>query len=121
MALIASLFATMLLACLGMSLVLLGSAGTALAARDRHSAAADHSAEAALRLAISELRARADWTGAVGPGWTVDVCAEPGRFVDGTLFARAPWSGTLIDLHTETRQVQTAADAAAPAGVAAPV
>jgi hypothetical protein len=118
-ALVASLFATMLLACLGMSLVLLGSAGTALAARDRHASAAAQAAEAALRLAVSELRERADWTGVIGPG-VADVCAEPGRFVDLTLFPRAPWDGSLLDLHIETGRAQAAADAEAPAGTSAP-
>jgi hypothetical protein len=51
----------------------------------------------------------------------VDVCAAPGGFVDASLFPRAPWDGSLIDLHLLTTTLQAAGDAAAPAGSAGPV
>jgi len=120
-ALIAALFATMFLSCLGVSLVLLGSAGTALVAHDRQAAAAARAADAGIRLAISELRERPDWSGAVAAGTPADTSEVPGRFLDTTFFPRAPWDGSLLDLHALTQQLQTASDAAAPAGAAGPV
>jgi hypothetical protein len=118
-ALITSLFATALLACLGMSLVLLGSAEATLAGHDVQAQAAGHAAHAALALASSELRALPSWTGVVLPG-APDICATPGRFVDDSL-PRAPWDGSAIDLHALTLKRQADSDAAAPPGVAPPV
>jgi hypothetical protein len=118
-ALIAALFATTLLACLGMSLVLLGSTETTLAARDLRAQAAAHAAQAALVLAASELRARVSWSGVVAAGEPPDICAEPGRFVDGSLTPVAP-DGSRLDLHVLTVSRQAASDAEAPPG-AAPV
>jgi hypothetical protein len=120
MALLASLFATALLACLGMSLVLLGSAETTLAAHDAQAQAAGHAAQAALSLAASELRALPSWTGVVAAG-TPDVCATPGRFLDATLQPSAPWDGSAIDLHALTVKRQADSDAAAPPGPSPPV
>jgi hypothetical protein len=120
MALITSLFATVLLACLGLSLVLLGSAEAILAGHDVQSQAAGHAAHAALSLASSELRALPSWTGVVSPG-APDICATPGRFVDGSLLPRAPWDGSSIDLHTMTLKRQADSDAVAPPGVTPPV
>jgi hypothetical protein len=121
MALLAAVIAAFLLTGLGVSLVLLGSAGTALAAHDRRAVDAEYGADAALRLAISELRERTDWSGVGLAGAAADVCAAPGRLVDTTLFPAAPWDGSLIDLHTLTEQLQAAAAATAPPNVAAPV
>lgn len=120
MALLASLIATLLLTGLGASLVLLASAGTALTLHDRMVAGADRAADAAVRLAISELRARPDWAAVAAPGTTADVCAEPGRFVDATAFPRSPWDGSVLDLHALTGQAQAAAIAAAAPGVSPP-
>lgn len=122
MALVAALFATMLLTCLGMSLVLLGSAATALTAHDRQATDAVYAAEAAIGLATSEIRERADWSGVITAAATpADICALPGRFTDASFFPRAAWDGSLLDLHALTAQLQASEDAAAPAGVAPPV
>jgi hypothetical protein len=110
----------MLLTCLGMSLVLLGAAGTTLAAHDWQATSAAHAAHAALTLATAELRARSDWSGAMLDGATADVCAAPGPFADGSLSPPAPWDGSSIDLRRLTQQRQAASDAAAPPGVPGP-
>src|SRR4051794_22948317 len=120
MALIASLFATALLACLGMSLVLLGSAETTLAGHDVQAQAAAHAAQAAISLAASELRALSSWTGVVAAG-APDVCATPGRFVDTSLLPRAPWDASALDLHALTLKRQADGDAAAPPGPPPPL
>lgn len=119
MALIASLFATALLLCLGTALVLLGSAETTLAAHDVQAQAAGHAAQAVLSLAASELRGRPSWTGVVLGG--ADMCASPGTFVDVSLQPPAPWDGSPIDLHALTARRQADSDAVAPPGVAPPV
>ena len=116
MALLASLFATTMLACLGLSLVLLGSAETTLAAHDVRARTAAHAAEAVLSLAASELRARASWTAVLADGGP-DLCAEPGRFVDGSLTPPSPWDGSTLDLHALTVERQAAGDAQAPPGL----
>lgn len=116
MAIVASLFATALLACLGMSLVLLGSAETMLAGHDVQAQAAGHAAQAAVSLAASELRARTSWVGVVSAGMP-DVCAVAGRFVDTSLQPRAPWNGSPLDLHALTRKRQADSDSAAPPGL----
>src|SRR5262245_2516343 len=106
-----------MLACLGLSLVLLGSAETTLAAHDVRARTAAHAAEAALSLAASELRERASWSGALADG-APDLCAEPGRFVDGALAPAAPWDGSPLDLHALTAERQAESDAQAPPGLA---
>jgi hypothetical protein len=121
MALLASIIATLLLTALGMALVLVASAGSALTLNDRLASATDRAAEAALRLAASEMRERVDWRTSVEPGLVADVCGEPGRFVDASLFPRQPWDGVTLDLHLATQQLQDAATSAAPAGTSAPV
>jgi len=121
MAILCSLFATALLTCLGMSLVLLGAAGTALSAHDWQATAGAYEAHAAAMLAASEVRARTDWSGLRAGGAAPDVCAEPGQFVDASFFPRAPWDGSLIDLHALSAARQADSDAAAPAGSAGPV
>src|SRR4051812_2373650 len=117
---VVSLFATMMLTCLGLTLALLGSAEMTLAGNDWQSTAAMRAAEGALTLALSELRARSDWSGVLTAG-AVDLCASPGTLVDASLFPRAPWDGSLIDLHAVTAKLQAASDAAAPPGTVAPV
>lgn len=121
MALLASLFATMFLACLGMSLVLLASTNTALAARDVRAAAAAKAAHAAAMLAASELRTRSDWSGALSSGAMPDVAATPGQLADGSLLPPAPWDGSALDVRALTQQWQQASDAATPAGATAPL
>jgi hypothetical protein len=121
MALVASLFATALLAGLGLSLVLLGSAETTLAAHDVRAQAAAHAAQAALSLAQSELRMRESWAGVLAAGASADACAEPGRFTDASLQPTAPWDGSGLDLHALTARRQAASDALVPAGVTGPL
>ena len=118
MALVAALFATALLVCLGTSLVLLGTLETTLAGNDVQAQAAAHAAQAALSLATSELRARSSWTGVVTAG-APDLCAAPGPFVDAA--PSAPWDGSAIDLHALTVKRQADADAIAPPGPSPPV
>ena len=121
MAILSAVFAAVFLTCLGMSLVLLGTVGTALSAHAWQGTAAATEAQAALTLAVSEIRARADWTGITSGGGLTDVCSQPGRFVDTTFFPRAPWDASPIDLHAQTTSRQAESDAATlPAG-AAPV
>jgi hypothetical protein len=119
-AVIASLFAAMLLTCLGVALALLGAAATTLAGHDRQAAAAAYAAQAALSLSAAELRARADTSGAIAAGVPADVSAEPGAFADASLYPRMPWDGSLLDLHTLTAVRQSDSDAAAPAGMPGP-
>ncbi len=121
MAIMASLFAAMFLTCLGMALVLLGSAATTIAFRDSQASAAGYAAQAAATLSISELRLRADWSGAVMPGALLDVAVEPGDFTDASFFPRAPWDGSTLDLHSRTAERQADSDAAAPPGLPGPV
>jgi hypothetical protein len=120
-ALLASIFATTMLSCLGLALVLLGSVETRLAANDLRAQAAAHSAHAALSLAESELRARATWTGVIAPGVPVETCAEPGTFRDTTLQPSSPWDGSSLDLRALTAARQAASDALTPAGMMGPV
>ena len=61
MALMTALFATLLLMGLGLSILLLGSAETALAFRDRDSRALGYAARAAANAAAADLRALPSW------------------------------------------------------------
>ena len=120
MALIVALFASVLLAGMGLSLALLGSAETMLAGHDGQAAAAAQAARGGIALAESQLRAMADWSGVVTAGSPTDVCAVPGPFTDVSLQPRG-WDGAVIDLHAQTLRLQADSDAATPAGLAAPV
>jgi hypothetical protein len=120
-AVLSSLFAATMLACLGAALALLGSSGTMLAMHDSQAAAAAYAAQAALSLASAELRARADWSGVVMAGVPAETCAATGAFVDPSLLPRAPWDGSTLDLQALSTQRQVDSDAAAPAGVTGPV
>ena len=60
-----------------------------------------------------------DWIGIV-TGGAPDRCAAPGRFVDTSLQPRAPWDGSVIDLHALTIERQADSDAEAPPGVEPP-
>lgn len=120
MALLASLFATMLLTCLGLSIVLLGSTNTRLAAHDLRAAAAARAAEAAAALATSELRTRSDWSSALTSNGSPELSAAPGSLIDTSLMPPAPWDGSPLDLLALTQQWQQASDAAAPAQTTPP-
>lgn len=119
-ALIASLFATMFLTCLGLSLVLLGSTNTRLAFHDLQAAGAAQAAHAAATLATSELRVRSDWSGTFADGASPEICAAPGQLLDVSLLPPAPWDGSALDLVALTQQWQQSSDAAAPPGTTLP-
>ena len=120
MALMTALFATALLMGLGLSILLLGSAETALAFRDRDSRALGYAARAAANIAAADLRALPSWAAVAAPGAILEVSATPGQFVDGTLTPPAPWGGAVLDLRALTARLQAASDAAAPSGSAPP-
>jgi hypothetical protein len=119
-AIIGTVFAAMLLTCLGIALALLGSAASTLALRDGQAVDASYAAQAALNLASADVRARTDWSGVTADGSPSDVSAAPGVFVDAML-PRSPWDGSSLDLHVLTSQRQAESDAAAPPGIAGPV
>ena len=121
MALLVSLFATTLLAGLGLALVLLGSAESTLAARDVRAQAAAHAAHAALSLAEAEIRSRSNWGGVLTAGVSVDTCAEPGGFADSSLTPPAPWDGSALDLHALTAKRQSVSHGQVPSGMSDPV
>jgi hypothetical protein len=120
MALVTALFATALLMGLGLSILLLGSAETALAFRDRDSRALAYGARAAANVAAADLRALPSWAAVATPGAMPEVSATPGQFVDATLAPAAPWGGGVLDLRALTARLQAESDAAAPSGRAPP-
>ena len=121
MAILTALFATILLAGLGMSLVLLGSAETMLSGRDRDAAAVAHAARGAAAIAAADLRALPAWDGVISAGATLGVCATPGSFVDDTLTPLSPWGGATLDLRARTARLQAETSAAIPPGRPVPV
>jgi hypothetical protein len=121
MAVVTALFAAMLSIGLGASIVLLGSAETAIAAHDRDTRALVYAARGAVAAAIAELRAMPS-TDAVGlAGSTAEVSATPAAFLDATLTPAAPWGGGALDLRALTSEIQAEADAAVAAGAPHPV
>jgi hypothetical protein len=120
MALLTALFATALLMGLGLSILLLGSAETSLASRDRDSRALGYAARAAASVAAADLRALPSWAGVAAPGAVPEVSATPGEFVDSTLAPAAPWGGAGLDLRALTARLQADSDAAAASGSAPP-
>jgi hypothetical protein len=119
MALLAALFATVLLMGLGLSMLLLGSAETTLAAHDRDARALAYASRAALTIAAADLRALPTWEALAMPGAVPEVSATPGAFVDTTLMPAPPWGGAPLDLRDLTVRLQAESGAAAPAGVPA--
>jgi len=119
MALLTSLFATALLMGLGLSILLLGSAETALAARDRESRALAYAARAGANIATADLRVLPSWAGVGAPGIVAEVSATAGQLVDSTLVPAAPWGGPRLDLRALTARLQAESDAVAPSGSAA--
>jgi hypothetical protein len=120
MALLTALFATVLLMGLGLAVLLLGSAETILASRDRDARALGYASRAAAAVAAADLRVLPSWTLLVAPGVVPEVSATPGQFVDSTLAPAAPWGGPALDLRALTTRLQADSDAAAPAGGPAP-
>ena len=120
MALVTSLFATALLMGLGLSIVLLGSAETTLAFRDRDARALGYAARAGVSIAAADLRALPSWTGVAAPGSVPEVSATAGQVVDATLTPAAPWGGPPLDLRGLTSRLQAESDAASRTGIAPP-
>lgn len=120
MALVTALFATALLMALGLSIALLGSAETTLAARDRDGRALGHAARAGLSIAAADLRALPSWTGVGASGAVAEVSATIGQWVDSTLTPAAPWGGPPLDLRALTARLQAESDAASSSGAAPP-
>src|SRR5437870_2413309 len=107
MALLTALFATALLMGLGLSILLLGSAETSLASRDRDSRALAHAARAAASVAAADLRALPSWVVVATPGATAEVSASPGQLIDSTLTPTVPWGGGgVLDLRAVTARLQ---------------
>jgi hypothetical protein len=120
MALLAALFATTLLMALGLSILLLGSAETTLAAHDRDARALGYASRAAAAVAAADLTALPSWDALGAPGPVPEVSATPGSFVDSTLTPPAPWAGSPLDLRALTTRLQADSEAAAPSGVVVP-
>jgi hypothetical protein len=120
MALLTALFATAMLMALGLSVLLLGTAETTLAAHDRDARALGAASRAAVTIAIADLRALPEWDGLGSAGPIPEVSAIPGPFVDATLAPAAPWGGPALDLRALTVRLQADSDAAAPSGGPAP-
>lgn len=121
MALLTSLLATALLMALGLSVALIGTAETTLAARDRDARSATYAARAGVTLAIAELESRQSWSGLLAPGLSREVSATPGPFADATLTPVAPWGGSPLDLRALTTRMQAESDASSGLGGDAPV
>ncbi len=114
MALLTALFATALLMGLGLSILLLGSAERALAARDRDSRALGHAARAAANVAAADLRTLPSWAAIAAPGVPPEVSATPGQLIDSTLTPPAPWGGGALDLRALTARLQAESGGSAP-------
>jgi hypothetical protein len=114
-ALLTALFATAMLMALGVSLVLMGSAETTLARRDRDARMLAHASRAAATLAVADLRAAPSWAAVLAPGADPLVSATPGRLLPGTSSVALPWGGSL-DLRALTSRVQAEGNAAGVPG-----
>src|SRR5687768_10840509 len=110
MALLTAVLTTALLMGLGLSVLLLGSAESTLASRDRDARALAFAARAAASVAIADLRALPSWASVGEPGVVPEVSATPARFVDSTLSPAAPWGGPALDLRALTVRLQAESD-----------
>ncbi|MEO6237917.1 MAG: hypothetical protein ABIQ52_13030 [Vicinamibacterales bacterium] len=117
MALLAALFATVLLMALGVSVLLLGSAEITLASHDRDARALTYASRAAAEVAAVDLAALPSWSGIGSPGVVPEVSATPGTFVDSTLVPSAPWGGAPLDLRVLTTRLQTESAVASSSAV----
>lgn len=120
MALVTALFATALLMGLGLSILLLGSAETTLASRDRDGRALAYAARAGASVAAADLRALPSWAGVAAPGAVPEVSATAGQLVDSTLAPAPPWGGPALDLRALTARLQAETEAASASGSAPP-
>ena len=120
MALLTALFATALLMGLGLSILLLGSAETTLASRDRDAGRSDtpRAPPRASRRPISAPCRRGRRSPRRAPRPRSPPL--PGQFVDSTLAPPAPWGGAVLDLRALTARLQAESDAAAASGSAPP-
>jgi hypothetical protein len=118
--LLTSLFATALLMALGLSILLLGTAETTLAAHDRDARALAYAARAAAAVAAADLRVLPSWAALAASGAVPEVSATPGGFVDSTLAPAAPWGAGPLDLRALTTRLQAESDAASPSAGVAP-
>ena len=110
MAVLTALFGTALLMGLGLSLVLMGSAETTLARRDRDARSLTRAARAVATLAVADLRALPSWAAVLQPGSQPELSAQPGRLAPATFTPALPWAGSL-DLRAVTARAQAATDA----------
>ena len=115
MPLLTALFGTAMLMGLGLSLVLMASAETTLAGRDRDARSLARAANAAATLAVADLRAMPSWAGVLQPGSSPELSAVPGRLAPATLTPVLPWGGAL-DLRALTSRIQAGSDADAVPG-----
>ena len=110
MAVLCALFATTLLMGLGVSVMLMGTAETTLAAQDRTARALREASLAALHLAVSDLRLQADWSAVLAAGSVPPFSAAPGRAIDPGVTPVAPWGGAPLDLRLLTAAVAAEAN-----------
>lgn len=115
MPLLTALFGTALLMGLGLSLVLMGTAETTLARRDRDARSLARAARAIVTLAVADLRALPSWAGILQPGSSPELSAVPGRLAPDSMAPVLPWGG-VMDLRAVTSRVQAGTDADAVPG-----
>jgi len=108
--LLTALFGTALLMGLGVSLVLMGTAETTLARRDRDARSLARAAHAIVTLAVADLRAMPSWAGVLQPGSLPELSAVPGRLAPDSMASVLPWGG-VMDLRVATSRVQAGTDA----------
>jgi hypothetical protein len=109
MAILAALFATVLLMGLGVSIVLLGTTEATLAAHDRTARSLREASFAVMHLAVADLRAQPAWSAVLAEG-IAPGSAAPGRAGAGSPTPPAPWGGPPLDLRQITAEVAAAAD-----------
>ena len=110
MAVLSALFATVLLMGLGLSVALIGTTESTLAAQDRAARALRQASLAAAHLAIADLRLRPSWSAVLTAGSIAPLSAAPGTTVPASLTPSSPWDGSVLDLVQMTADVQAAAD-----------
>jgi hypothetical protein len=113
--LLTALFGTAMIMGLGLSLVLMGSAETTLARRDRDARSLARAASAAATLAVADLRALPSWAAILQPGTPPELSATPGRLAPATMTPVRPWGG-VMDLRGVSLRIQAGTDADALPG-----
>ena len=115
MPLLTALFGTAMIMGLGLSLVLLGSAETTLARRDRDARSLARAAGAAATLAVADLRALPSWAAILQPGIPPELSAMPGRLAPATMTPVRPWGG-VMDLRAVSLRIQAGTRSRCPPG-----